>query len=68
MGAIDDRFIEAAARKMLRKRIKAMPSYRIRMMSAERQKAIELEVETYWHLFIADAAKHLHEPTEDDER
>jgi hypothetical protein len=44
MGAVDDKLIEAAAREMLRERIKATPWYRIRMTGAERRQAIEREV------------------------
>ena len=57
MPTIDDKRIEAAAREMLRERIKATPWYRIRTTREERQQAIEREVEAYWHLFILDAAK-----------
>ena len=68
MGAIDDKLIEAAAREMLRERIKATPWYRSRMTSEERRQAIEREVDAYWHLFIPDAEKHLRASTEDGER
>ncbi len=68
MPTIDDKSIEAAAREMLRERIKATPWYRIGMTNKLRQEAIEREVETYWRLFISDATKHLCESTEDDER
>ncbi len=68
VGAIDDRLIEAAAREMLRERIKATPWSRMGMSSKGRQRAIEREVDAYWHLFIPDAEKHLHASTEDGER
>ena len=67
MPTLDDKRIEAAAREMLRERINATPWYRIRMTSKERQQAIESEVDTYWHLFILEAAKQLYEVAEDDE-
>ncbi len=65
---IDDKSIEAAAREMLRERIEATPWYRIGMTSKQRQQAIEREVETYWRLFVLDAAKQLHVACEDDKR
>lgn len=68
MPTIHDKSIEAAAREMLRERIEATPWYRIGMTSKQRQQAIEREVETYWRLFIPDAAKQLHVAPEDDER
>ncbi len=68
MGAVDDKLIEAAAREMLRERIKATPWYRMGMSSKRRQRAIEREVDAYWHLFIPDAEKHLRASTEDGER
>ena len=68
MPTIDDKRIEAAAREMLRERIRATPWYRIGMTSKQRQQAIEKEVRTYWRLFIPDAAKQLCEVPEGDER
>ena len=68
MGAVDDKLIEAAARKMLRERIKATPWYRMGMSSKKRQQAIEREVDAYWDLFIPDAEKHLRASTDDGEQ
>ena len=68
MGAINDERIETAAREMLRERIKATPWYRMGMSSKGRQRAIEREVDAYWHLFIPDAEKHLRASTENGER
>ncbi len=68
MRTVDDKSIEAAAREMLRERIRATPWYRIGMTGKLRQQAIEREVETYWRLFIPDAAKQLLVAPEGDER
>ncbi len=68
MPTIDDKSIEAAAREMLRERIKATPWYRMGMSSKGRQRAIERDVDAYWHLFVPAAEKHLRASTEYGER
>jgi len=54
--------LESTARALLRKRIKATPWFRVKMSQEQRRAAIEREVDTYWHLFIADAAEWLRRP------
>ncbi len=46
-------------RALLRERIEATSWFRIRMSQQQRRAAIEREVDTYWHLFVADAAERL---------
>ena len=68
MTGAGDNLIGSTARALLRERIEATPRFRIRMSQDQRQAAIEREVDAYWHLFILDAAKQLHEAAADDER
>ncbi|MBL0408504.1 hypothetical protein JKG68_32085 [Microvirga aerilata] len=59
MTGAGDNLIESTARALLRERIEATPWFRIRMSQEQRQAAIEREVDTYWHLFVADATERL---------
>jgi hypothetical protein len=64
MTRAGDNLIEATARALLRERIEATPWFRIKMTQEQRRAAIEREVDTYWHLFVADAAERLLGPGE----
>ena len=64
MTRAGDNLIESTARAMLRERIEATPWFRIRMSQEQRRAAIEREVDTYWHLFVADATERLLGPSE----
>ena len=59
MTRAGDDLIEVTARALLRERIEATPWFRIRMSQEQLRAAIEREVDTYWHLFVADAAERL---------
>ena len=59
MTAAGDNLLESTARALLRERIEATPWFRSKMTQEQRRSAIEREVDTYWHLFIADAAERL---------
>ncbi len=64
MTGAGDNLIESTARALLRVRIEATPWFRIKMSQEQRRIAIEREVDTYWHLFVADAAERLLGPDE----
>ena len=56
--------LKFTARALLRERIEATPWFRTKMSQEQRRAAIEREVDTYWHLFVADAAERLLGPGE----